>query len=223
MASVKGHLGKAKDALRRSEYREALVHCKEALALDKQCYEAYMYVIGMLDGMHQAPQAVEQSGLPGGVARSAGQHRPVHLVPPGPAALWARRPSTYKRLCRCRWHSWCSRGAARATGGVHGAERAASWLVLQPRAPALPPSQAEAAYRRAAEIDAKNPLAWQGLAELHSETGVRAAGPVQLFICRRTVVAGAGAGAHSHSHSHACISICMNHVDHPANAPSGTS
>lgn len=32
--------------------------------------------------------------------------------------------------------------------------------------------QAEAAYKRASELDANNMMAWQGFAELYSETGV---------------------------------------------------
>ena len=32
-------------------------------------------------------------------------------------------------------------------------------------------SQAEIAYRKAADQDGANPLAWQGLAELHTKTG----------------------------------------------------
>lgn len=50
--------------------------------------------------------------------------------------------------------------------------------------------QAEAAYKRASELDANNMMAWQGFAELYSETGVlRAQMPVQLAShCWRPIV-----------------------------------
>ncbi|EFJ47709.1 hypothetical protein VOLCADRAFT_91745 [Volvox carteri f. nagariensis] len=86
MSAMKRLLRNARECLGRREYRDALQHCKEALAEDKSCYEAYIYV--------------------------------------GKAAF-------------------------------HLQEHA----------------QAEAAYRRAADLDSRNPLAWQGLAELFMETG----------------------------------------------------
>lgn len=42
MSSVKRLLRSARECLGRKEYREALQHCKEALAEDKSCYEAYV-------------------------------------------------------------------------------------------------------------------------------------------------------------------------------------
>ncbi|KAG2492147.1 hypothetical protein HYH03_009638 [Edaphochlamys debaryana] len=85
-ASVKKLLRSARECLGRREYREALQHCKEALAEDKSCYEAYIFV--------------------GKAAFHLGEH-----------------------------------------------------------------AQAEAAYRRASDLDPRNALAWQGLAELGAETG----------------------------------------------------
>lgn len=41
-SSVKASLKAARDCLGRKEYKEALVHCKEALAEDRSCYEAYV-------------------------------------------------------------------------------------------------------------------------------------------------------------------------------------
>ncbi|GIL65159.1 hypothetical protein Vafri_18951, partial [Volvox africanus] len=85
-SSVKRLLRNARECLGRREYKDALQHCKEALAEDKSCYEAYIYV--------------------------------------GKAAFHLKEYD-----------------------------------------------KAEAAYRRASNLEPPNPLAWQGLAELFTETG----------------------------------------------------
>eukprot|EP00198_Chlamydomonas_reinhardtii_P011198 XP_001700535.1 predicted protein [Chlamydomonas reinhardtii] len=87
MSSVKRLLRSARECLGRKEYREALQHCKEALAEDKSCYEAYVFVGKAAFSLGEAPQA-------------------------------------------------------------------------------------QAAYRRAADLDPANPLAWQGLAELAADTAL---------------------------------------------------
>jgi Tfp pilus assembly protein PilF len=42
-------------------------------------------------------------------------------------------------------------------------------------------TQAEAAYQRATSLDPSNPLAWQGSAELHTATGMKAVHLCRLF------------------------------------------
>jgi hypothetical protein len=40
--SLRKALRQAREALARAEWREALTHCKAALAEDKSCYDAYV-------------------------------------------------------------------------------------------------------------------------------------------------------------------------------------
>lgn len=42
MSGVKSHLRKARESVASKNYKDALLHCKNALSDDRDCYEAYV-------------------------------------------------------------------------------------------------------------------------------------------------------------------------------------
>ncbi|KAG1666570.1 hypothetical protein FOA52_000537 [Chlamydomonas sp. UWO 241] len=111
-STIKPLLKKAKEAIASKNYRDALVQCKEVLAYDRACYEAYVLV--------------------------------------GKAAFFLTEYT-----------------------------------------------QAEAAYKRASDLDGTSPLAWQGFAELYTETGQWAQAASTFAALVR--LAGASAGTPLHA------------------------
>lgn len=211
-SSVKRLLRSARECLGRKDYREALQYCKEALAEDRGCYEAFMWVGGCLRplpcGCELGPCRLAAgfglNGAPHAAASVGGQD--WFVVVPLPD------------VCTC-----CTGAAAALSGGATAAllfsppprpHTPGTYITTHcppPRPPApqhispdptpqhhllgLPPqpppcrppppcsyvgkaafhlgeaAQAEVAYRRASDLDPGNPLAWQGLAEVHVEAG----------------------------------------------------